>query len=139
MASAIELLVNLDVPDLDAALKFYTEAFGFHVGRRFGRHAVELLGAGVPIYLLVKAAGTRVSTTSSAQRSYGRHWTPVHLDLAVADVARARGRALAAGATAEGEIREQSWGLMALLADPFGHGVCLLEFRGRGYDALVEP
>jgi lactoylglutathione lyase len=139
MASAVELLVNIDVPDLGAAMKFYTEAFGFHVGRRFGEHAVELLGAGVPLYLLVKPAGTVASEKSSAQRSYDRHWTPVHLDLAVPNLAHAHERAVAAGATPEGEISEQPWGLMALLADPFGHGVCLLEFRGRGYDALASP
>jgi predicted enzyme related to lactoylglutathione lyase len=140
MAGSIQLLVNVDVPDLEAATKFYTEAFGFSVGRRLGGGAVELLGAGAPLYLLAKRAGSRVSKAlPTALRSYERHWTPVHLDLAVADVAQARARALAAGATAEGEISEHAWGLMALLADPFGHGLCLLEFRGQGYDAIAEP
>jgi lactoylglutathione lyase len=23
------------------------------------------------------------------------------------------------------------------LADPFGHGLCLIEFRGRGYDEIA--
>jgi predicted enzyme related to lactoylglutathione lyase len=140
----VELLVNVDVPDLGAATRFYTEAFGFRVGRRFGAHALELLGAAVPLYLLVQAPGTRPTPagrgTAMAPRSYERHWTPVHIDLAVADVAAARERAIAAGATAEGEILERAWGRMALLADPFGHGVCLLQFTGRGYDAIVsEP
>jgi predicted enzyme related to lactoylglutathione lyase len=150
MANEIELLVNVDVPDLEAATKFYTEAFGFRVGRRLGTGAIELLGAAVPLYLLVKAAGTRATEAATgrggsgaagagAQRSYERHWTPVHIDLAVADVAAARARALAAGATAEGEISEHAWGRMALLADPFGHGVCLLQWTGRGYDAIASP
>ncbi len=26
---------------------------------------------------------------------------------------------------------------LAILADPFGNGFCLLEFRGRGYDELI--
>jgi len=26
---------------------------------------------------------------------------------------------------------------MANLADPFGHGFCLLEFRGKGYDEVL--
>jgi len=29
------------------------------------------------------------------------------------------------------------WGRMASLADPFGHGIDLLEFRGRGYDEIL--
>ena len=26
-----------------------------------------------------------------------------------------------------------------MLADPFGHGFCLVEFNARGYDALLPP
>jgi catechol 2,3-dioxygenase-like lactoylglutathione lyase family enzyme len=137
MSDPIQLLVNIDVPDLDAATKFYVEAFGFRVGRRMGGAGIELLGAGVPLYLLPKPAGSPAAETTSAQRSYLRHWTPLHLDLAVPDVAAARARALAAGATAEGETSEHVWGRMARLADPYGHGVCLIEFRGRGYDELA--
>ena len=138
MSDAIQLLVNIDVPDLDAATEFYVEAFGFRVGRRLGGAGVELLGAGAPLYLLPKAAGSPAAETTRAARTYDRHWTPVHLDIAVPDVAKARARALAAGATAEGDISDHVWGRMARLADPYGHGVCLIEFRGRGYDALCE-
>lgn len=139
MQKAIELLINIDVPDLEAATTFYVEAFGFRVGRRLGDAAVELLGGAVPLYLLPKAAGTLATEAARAERRYERHWTPVHLDVAVEDVERARQRALAAGASAEGEISEHEWGRMARLADPFGHGVCLIEFQGRGYDALIDP
>jgi catechol 2,3-dioxygenase-like lactoylglutathione lyase family enzyme len=138
MGDPLQLLVNIDVPDLDAATAFYVEAFGFRVGRRLGGAGVELLGAGAPLYLLPKPAGSPAAETTGAQRSYQRHWTPVHLDLAVPDVATARARALAAGATAEGDISDHVWGRMARLADPYGHGVCLIEFRGRGYDELCE-
>lgn len=138
MSDPIQLLVNIDVPDLDTATKFYVEAFGFRVGRRMGAAGIELLGAGVPLYLLPKAAASRAAETTHAERSYQRHWTPVHLDIAVPDVVAARARALAAGASAEGDISDHAWGRMARLADPFGHGVCLLEFRGRGYDALAD-
>jgi hypothetical protein len=27
---------------------------------------------------------------------------------------------------------------LALLADPFGNGFCLLQFTGRGYDAIAR-
>jgi lactoylglutathione lyase len=138
MSDAIQLLVNIDVPDLDAATTFYVQAFGFRVGRRLGSAGVELLGAGVPLYLLPKVAGSPASEATSAARTYRRHWTPVHLDLAVPDVEQARARALAAGATPEGEVSDHVWGRMARLADPYGHGVCLIEFRGQGYDALCD-
>lgn len=70
-------------------------------------------------------------------RDYRRHWTPVHLDFVVPDLAAALARARDAGATLEGEPRTANWGRIATLADPFGHGFCLLEFRGRGYDEIA--
>ena len=45
--------------------------------------------------------------------------------------------ALAAGATQEGTAAIQRWGKIARLADPFGHGFCLIEFTGRGYDEVA--
>ncbi len=50
--------------------------------------------------------GARPFPKAPAARDYPRHWTPLHL------------------------------GKLAVLEDPFGHGPCLLEFRGRGYDGL---
>lgn len=37
-------LLNIDVPDVEAATTFYTTAFELTVGRRFGTDFVELLG-----------------------------------------------------------------------------------------------
>ena len=37
------LLLNIDVPDVEAATTFYTAAFGLTIGRRFGTDFVELL------------------------------------------------------------------------------------------------
>ena len=109
------------------------DGFGFEVGRRFDG-AVELLGAGSPVYLLEKA---EASATAGAARNYRRPWTPVHLDIVTDDLDAALTRALNAGAVAESEVREANWGRIVLLADPFGHGVCLLQFKGRGYDDLI--
>ncbi len=61
----------------------------------------------------------------------------MHLDFIVSDVADAVCRAEAAGARLEGEIRTHEWGRIAVMADPFGHGFCLIEFIGRGYDAIT--
>lgn len=132
-----KLLVNIDVDDLEKGVRFYTEAFSLRVGRRFGSDAVELLGAEVPVYLLVKAATTPPFDGALAPRDYGRHWTPVHIDMAVEDLEEAVARAERAGAKREGAICEHSWGRMALLSDPFGHGFCLLQFVGRGYDEIT--
>jgi uncharacterized glyoxalase superfamily protein PhnB len=46
-------------------------------------------------------------------------------------------RAVSAGARLERPIVVRKWGRMANLADPFGHGLCLLAFQGRGYDELL--
>lgn len=134
----MRLLINIDVGDLAAAERFYTQAFGLHVGRRLGDGALELLGAAAPIYLLLQPAGTPPSPGSAARRDYGRHWTPVHLDFVVDDVDAAAGRAVAAGAVLEGGPTSHAWGRIAHLADPWGHGACILAFSEQGYDALVD-
>ncbi len=131
----MRLLVNLDVPDLPAATAFYTSAFGLVQARCLGNGLIELLGAEVPIYLLQKDAGS--PGAANAMRDYARHWTPLHVDVVVDDLEAALARALAAGATQEGGIRSADWGRIVQLADPFGHGWCLLQFLGRGYDEIA--
>lgn len=133
-----DLRICIDVPDLGPALRFYTDALGLVPGRRFGNAGVELLGGPCPVDLLVKQPGTRANPGSAQTRDYARHWTPIHLDVVVPDLDAALRRALAAGATQEGDIQTQAWGRLVLLADPFGHGVCLLQMIGRGYDAIAS-
>ena len=132
----MKVLVNLDVDDLAKAIRFYSSALGLTVGRRFGDGAVEMLGADVPIYLLVNAPHTK-ATAAGDRRTYARHWTPVHLDFVVTDIAAAIQRAQKAGAKLERDVSTHAYGRLALLADPFGNGFCLIEFRGRGYDEIV--
>ena len=50
-----------------------------------------------------------------------------------------RALAEAAGAVREGETCEAPYGRLAMFADPFGHGFCLIEFLGRGYDEIADP
>jgi len=132
-----ELLVNIDVDDLARATSFYANAFGLQIKRRFGPSGVELGGANASIFLLVKKAGT-VPAAGASPRDYGRHWTPVHLDFIVDDIAAARVRLIEAGATPESEIENHSYGKLAQFADPFGNGICLIEFVGRGYDEIAD-
>jgi len=131
------LLVNIDVPDMAAGIAFYTSALGLKVGRRFDKDFVELLGADAPIYLLRKDAGTPIGPAGGDVRRYQRHWTPVHPDFVVADMDAAIARAVAAGAVQEGETCDAAYGRLAMFADPFGHGFCLIAFNQRGYDALI--
>lgn len=87
------LLINIDVPELEPAIAFYTRAFGLQLGRRMG---------------------------------------PV-----VSDIQVALQQALRAGAKQEGPISDHAYGSLVLLSDPYGHGVCLLQFNARGYDAIA--
>lgn len=130
--------MNIDVDDLERGVRFYESALGLRVGRRFGKAAVEMLGGSSAIYLLLKGADSEVSSLAQQKRDYSRHWTPVHLDFVVEDVDAAIRRAEAAGAKLEKVPSVFRWGKLALMADPFGHGFCFLEFLGRGYDEIAS-
>jgi catechol 2,3-dioxygenase-like lactoylglutathione lyase family enzyme len=132
----MDVRICIDVPDLQAALDFYTRALGLKPGRRRGNVWSEVLGASAPIDLLTNAEGTRASVACDAVRDYRRHWTPLHVDFVVEDIAAAVARALECGATLDRPVQARDWGRMANLADPFGNGFCLLEFVGTGYDAV---
>ena len=131
------LLLNIDVPDIEAGIAFYTAALGLEVGRRFDAEFVELLGSDAPIYLLGKGAGTAIGPAGGDTRDYRRHWTPIHPDFVVDGMEAAIERAVAAGAVREGETCEAPYGRLAMFADPFGNGFCLIEFNQDGYDAIV--
>ncbi|MBD9467906.1 VOC family protein [Pseudoxanthomonas sp. PXM01] len=131
----MHLLINIDVPDLPAAEALYTQAFDLIAARRFGDGGVELLGAQAPIYLLQNPSGSMAA--ADRPRDYTRHWTPVHLDVVVDSLEPALDRALQAGLVQETDIREANWGRIVRLADPWGHGWCLLQFVNRGYDEIA--
>jgi predicted enzyme related to lactoylglutathione lyase len=134
----LQLLINIDVDDLARAEAFYRDALGLEAARRFGDGGVEMLGASSPVYLLRKEAGTVATETKADRRDYARHWTPVHIDVVVTDLAAALARAEDAGAVREGDVRTARWGRIATLADPFGNGFCLIEFLNRGYDEIAS-
>ena len=132
------LLLNIDVPDMARGIAFYTAALGLEVGRRFDGDFVELVGRDSPIYLLRKDSGTPIGPAGGDRRRYERHWTPVHADFVVDDIGPAIARAEAAGATREGGTCDAPYGRLAMFADPFGHGFCLIEFNAEGYDAIAR-
>jgi uncharacterized glyoxalase superfamily protein PhnB len=56
----------------------------------------------------------------------------------VDEIEPAVARAISAGAQLEKPIATHQWGKLALMADPFGHGFCFVQFLGRGYDEIAE-
>lgn len=134
----MEALINIDVPDLEAAIAFYQSATELRLGRMlFDGTVAELTGAPVRIQLLQKDAGSAPVPCESLVRDYRRHWTPVHLDFAVAELDLAVEKAVAAGAKLEGPVQSFVWGRQACLSDPFGHGFCLLQWQAGGYDEVA--
>ena len=133
------ILINIDVNDLEKGVAFYAAAVGLTPVRRLGDVAVELSGAQAPVFLLRKAPATPAFTGGAIVRDYARHWTPVHLDFLVEDLELALARAVNAGARAESAIEAYAWGRMALLADPFGNGFCLIQLDAAGYGAIATP
>ncbi len=133
----MDLLINIDVGDLDKAVDFYTRALGLRVGRILEGAMIELTGASSPIYLLENKEGTPASPAAPQLRAYRRHWTPVHFDVVVPDIHAAVRRAKSAGARLEYDIQTHPYGYLAMMADPFGHGFCLIQWTGRGYDEIA--
>lgn len=130
----MQLSINIDVPDLDQGIRFYQDGLGLQCARvLFGGAVAELRGGPVPVYLLGREEGSTALPGAGGRRGYGRHWTPVHLDWTVADMAAAIERATRAGARVERGSQVFPWGILTQCSDPFGHGFCLIEWRGKGY------
>ena len=123
----LSVSVSIDVPDLARGIRFYSEAFGFtKLAEPYPGVVVMKLGTSV-ITLLEKPEGTKPSPDTTDARRYERHWTPVHLDLQVADLSAALDRAIKAGARKEQAFEHPEHGSIAFCADPFGHGFCILQ------------
>lgn len=129
----MRVIVNIDVPELAPAIDFYTAALELKLSRTIEEDVAELIGASSVIYLLQKSAGSQSVSTLPLGRDYSRHWTPVHLDFVVEDIAKAAQRALGAGAIQESECIEWKGSKCITFSDPFGHGFCLIEFAGEAY------
>ncbi len=133
------ILINIDVSDIKVGQNFYVNAFDLKVGRRIDEDVVELLGFPSPIFLLEKKEGTAPFEGSSQLRSFKRHWTPVHLDIIVDSIEAAVEKTKAAGGVFESGIHSAPWGKIALFSDPFGNGLCLIQFIGKGYGEISKP
>jgi predicted enzyme related to lactoylglutathione lyase len=128
------VLINIDVPELEPAIRFYTAALGLTHSRTLDDDVAELTGATATLYLLCKAPGTAAVKSPPIARDFRRHWTPVHFDLVVDDVDAAARRALAAGARAETGHVDWRGSRCLSFSDPFGHGFCFIQFERGTYD-----
>ena len=129
----MKIVVNIDVPEIGPAIEFYSAALGLKHNRTLDDDVAELTGASSIIYLLQNLPGSKSAGTLSDARRYSRHWTPVHIDFVVDDIAEAAKRALDAGARQESECIEWKGSKCITFSDPFGHGFCLIEFVGETY------
>ena len=121
--------VSIDVPDLEAGLRFYGTVFGFlETTRPFPAMAI-LDANNVTVCLHQKAAGTKSSRGGAEVRRYERHWTPVHLDLHVRDLDAVLAKVRAEGGRIEDEFRTQGPKPVAFCSDPFGNGFCVIGER----------
>lgn len=131
----VKLIVNIDVPGLGPAIEFYTAAFGLEVSRILDEDVAELVGATSTIYLLRNAPGTACSKSCTDLRRYDKHWTPVHVDFVVDDIDAAAERAVQAGAVRECACVNWLGSKCITFSDPFGNGLCLIEFSEETYGA----
>jgi predicted enzyme related to lactoylglutathione lyase len=131
----VDALINIDVSNLEQAIRFYEAAVGLRLRRKlFGGTVAEMIGASSPIYLITKPQGSSPIPEPNHGRTYERHWTPVHLDFVVVNLEMAIQKAERAGAKLELAPQSFDWGRLATLSDPFGHGLCLLQWSDGGYD-----
>jgi predicted enzyme related to lactoylglutathione lyase len=128
----VNIIINIDVPELEAAIRFYTAALGLAHTRTLDDDVAELRGAAATIYLLCKERGSMAVKSPPIEREYVRHWTPVHFDLVVDDVDAASTRALAAGALRETGHVDWRGSRCISFSDPFGHGFCFIQFERDG-------
>src|SRR5439155_23252218 len=124
----IEVHAYIEGADLARGLAFYCDGLGMARKRRFSASCVELDGGNLPIFLLGNRPPAAELGGTQVQRSFARHWTPVHLDFIVPDLDIAVARLTGLGATLDREIQQREYGRMANLADPFGNGFDLIEF-----------
>ncbi|WP_020202732.1 VOC family protein [Cupriavidus sp. WS] len=128
----MQLLIQLDVDDLARGIGFYRRGLGLSLARTLSGGAVaEMRGGGAPIYL---RAGRAAMPGMRRPRR-----TPARLDFVVADLEAAIERALAAGAELEDWPQDLPEGRCAMLCDPFGHGLCFVEWHGHDHASHHAP
>jgi predicted enzyme related to lactoylglutathione lyase len=126
----------IEVAELERGIRFYCNGLGLSLKRRLGAGWVELDGANLPIFLLGNRRPVAELGGVQVERSFARHWTPVHLDFIVPGLDAAIVKLTDLGAALDRPVQQREYGRMANMADPFGNGFDLIEFSGAGYDGV---
>jgi catechol 2,3-dioxygenase-like lactoylglutathione lyase family enzyme len=121
MASALNFDICIDVADVPRAVDFYSRGLGMELVEQKPEWA-KMAHSGITFWVMKIPAGSAVAVGSSQTRDYGRHWTPVHLDIPVPDLDAAVKRAVEAG----GRLENMTPGKLATIADPSGNGFDLV-------------
>jgi len=121
----MKISISIDVPDLEGAQKFYTEALKCNNVRTQGEKMIILEIDKTQLYLIKCAADSKPIPSQQIKRTYKRHWTPVHLDFLCDDVDQAVENILLHGGSCEGR-ESDDWGTIAYCSDPFGNGLCVI-------------
>lgn len=123
--------LSIDVPSLEAGLRFYTTVLGFlETARPFPTMAI-LDGNNVTVCMHEKPAGSVPAKGTDDVRRYERHWTPVHIDIHTADFEAIVAKVRAEGGHVEMEFREHGPKPAAFCCDPFGNGFCVIGERAK--------
>ena len=123
----VKVALSIDVPDVKSGTDFFTVGLGFQKLRDEPSGTAVLKAGDMEIWLLQRDDGTVAVPESNIQRTYKRHWTPIHLDVVVDDLKGALDRAISAGAVQEGDILTSEHSSMVFCSDPFGNGFCLIK------------
>lgn len=118
--------VSIDVPDLDQGVQFYCAVFEAREKARPMPTMAILDANNVSICVHQKAEGSNPTPMAQSERKYMRHWTPVHLDLHVADFDAVLATLQRAGGAVELEFRNHGPKPVAFCSDPFGNGFCVI-------------
>ena len=118
--------VTIDVPLIEAGLRFYRDALGIvEVSRPIPTY-VTLDCGGSEIGLMEKPAGTVPAKGSDDVRRYERHWTPVHIDFHVENFEEALAKVSDACAKCENKFAIHGRTPIACCSNQFGNGYCIL-------------
>ena len=127
----------LTIRNAAAALEFYKQVFGATEKMRMAEPDGKVGHAEIEI------GKTRIMISDEYPEldvlgPESRGGTTAGLHLLVEDVDAVFSTAVAAGAKELKPVSDQFYGERSgKLADPFGHGLCLIEFIGRGYDEIA--
>jgi predicted enzyme related to lactoylglutathione lyase len=132
----LRIIINIDVPEIEAAVRFYTAALGLAHTRTLDDDTAELTGAAATIYLLRKDPGSAAVQAPPVTREYQRHWTPVHFDLVVDDVDAAAERA-GCGREAGDRAHRLAWLALPEFQRPLRPRLLLHPVRERHLPGLV--